>query len=170
MCYIKILICGFLFVTGLGQVKAQATYNRWEARPVPAPQSSRASRTQAQQDSARKAAYWNTAPPLRRGIGQRLRANRLFPEDQPYLDFVRRFIRYPVEALRAQTDGTIWLRLSVDATGRVIRITVAENSTPPGAVGEAALLQHARELLQHLRFEPSAAETEEEARISFQIL
>ncbi|WBO86178.1 energy transducer TonB [Hymenobacter yonginensis] len=145
-----------LLLTAAGQAHAQATYNRWEARPVAMPQTKF---TKAQQDSIRRTGYWQKNPSLKRGIGPRIRNRQLLPEDQPYFDFVGRSVRYPAAALRAQTEGEVWMQLAVDATGRVVKVTLLTTTIAPGAGGEAEIVQQTREILQHLRFEPAAAAT-----------
>ncbi|RPD45889.1 TonB family protein [Hymenobacter sediminis] len=175
--YLVLILLLLTLSWGSSPAQAQTSYNRWDATPVttPKPTTSTAqrgaqlARAKAQQDSVRRGAYWNNVLPLKRGIGQRMRTQQLQPEDAGYFDFMRRSILYPVEALRAQTGGTIWLRLSVDATGRVTQVTIAESTIPSGAGGEATMKQQAREVVQHLRFEPSAAVTEEEVKMSYVI-
>jgi outer membrane biosynthesis protein TonB len=169
MGYEKLVVGSLVLILGAGlsSARAQATYNRWDARPVATPQTIQ---TKAQQDSARRVAYWQKNPPIKRGIGSRIRTRQLVPEDQPYFNFVGHSVRYPAAALRAQTEGEVWMRLSVDATGQVVRVTLLETTISPGAGGEAEVIQQTREILQCLRFEPSAAATEEEAIISFRIL
>lgn len=155
-----------LLLTAAGQARAQAIYNRWEARQVVTPQTKY---TKAQQDSIRRVAYWQKNPSLKRGIGTRIRTRQLLPEDQPYFDFVGGSVQYPMAAMRAQTEGEVWMQLAVDATGRVFKVTLLATTIAPGAGGGVEMVQQTREILQYLRFEPAEAATQEEARISFGI-
>ncbi|HEX7338992.1 MAG TPA: energy transducer TonB [Rhodanobacteraceae bacterium] len=53
---------------------------------------------------------------------------------------------YPIEALRANRDGVVTLRVSVDATGKVTAVTVATSS------GHAAMDQAAVDAMRRWRF------------------
>ncbi|WP_139921794.1 energy transducer TonB [Hymenobacter sp. DG01] len=181
------LLLLLLLITSFGgsPAWAQTGYNRWDAKPVttPKPATSAAqrgaqlARAKARQDSIVRAQHLYqdslriaaaTAPTLlKRGIGQRIKDKRLQPEDATYFEYIRRFIKYPVEALRAQIGGDVVMKLSIDATGRVTHLKLVESTIPPGAAGEVAMIQQARLLLRQLRFELAAGVTEEEMRIGY---
>lgn len=155
-------------------VWGQTAYNRWEAKPAPVPavvpaerRGAKLMQTKVQRDSIEGTTYWDSVPPLKRGLGLRIEDKRLLPADSTYFNFISRSMKYPVEALRAETQGIIWLRLSVNITGRIAGITLAESTIPPGAGGEAAILQQARQMLRQVRFEPAAIATEEKVKLTY---
>lgn len=165
---------------------AQTGYNRWDARPVPTPSPAAAAQRGAQLvrakayqdsvaliqrlrlDSVRIAAI--AAPTLlKRGIGQRLQSKLLLPEDNWYFVYVGRVVRYPMEALRAQTEGDVKMKVLVDPNGKVMHIKLVESTILPGAVGAAIMIQQVRSVFRQLRFEPASSSTEEEMKISYKI-
>ncbi|MBX0289541.1 energy transducer TonB [Hymenobacter sp. HSC-4F20] len=91
----------------------------------------------------------------------------MLPEDNRYYEYVRQFITYPVDALRAQTEGEVKMKLTVDAAGKVVRMHLVESTIPSGATGESVMIQQARLLLRQLRFEPAAGTSEEEMKIGY---
>ncbi|NVO32543.1 energy transducer TonB [Hymenobacter lapidiphilus] len=155
-----------LLLLGLPAV-AQSSYNRWEALPVAAPQSVA---TQGQLNAKRKNAYWNNAPLIRRGIGQRLRDKQTLPEDKSYFDFYQRTIKFPVKALKTQTEGTVRIKVFINAAGEVTETQLLDSTTINGQGGRDALIQEAHRVLQQLRFEPAAEATEEEMSLLFVIM
>lgn len=167
-----------ILLVAVGQVWAQATYNRWEAKPVPKAQSANSATsrgpqsvlTKAQQDSAQTVARIAAAkadmPLLKRGLGQRLQLQQTLPEDASYSTYIRKTLRYPILALRAGTEGQVTMRLAVSEAGQVVSTTVVENTIPEGAVGREIMIQQAELLLSQLKFVPDAA-TEEDLTISY---
>lgn len=164
---------------------AQTSYNRWEAKPAPTttaskPASLRGARlvqTKARQDSIAHARQLlqdslrveaiATANVLKRGIGQRLRDGHVLPEDNGYYEYAYRAIQYPKEALRAGIQGSVKVKLTVNPTGKVTEVRLVESTIPPGAPGEALMVQQARTILRQLRFEPSASSTQEELKLVY---
>ncbi|OWP64070.1 hypothetical protein CDA63_06295 [Hymenobacter amundsenii] len=151
-----------LLLPGLPAV-AQSSYNRWEALPVAAPPPS----TKGHQDSLRRAELWAKSPLVKRGISQPTRNELAAAKATGYAHFVGNNIKWPIEALKAQTEGVITLRLAVDEAGNVLSAQVVGSTVPAGAVGEAALQEEARRVFRQLRFEPAAGATEEEVKVSF---
>ena len=161
--------------------RAQERYNRWEARPAPAPtpaasaaaRGEKALLSKARQDSLSRVAAVARLPLLRRGIGQRLKEGRGEVADAKYYEYVLRLIRYPMEAVRAATaatkatEGTVTVRLTVNAAGQVTNASLVESTIPVGAPGQANMVQQAVSRLQLLRFEPAAGVTEEELRVNY---
>lgn len=182
----RILIYLLLLVSiGCCPAWAQTGYNRWDAKPVAAPRPTISAaqrgmqlmRAKARQDSIARArqlyqdslriAVATTSSLLKRGLGRRIVDKRFLPEDNAYFEYIRRFIRYPVEALRAQIEGDVVMKLSVDATGRVMQLQLVESTIPRGTAGEATMIQQARLLLRQLQFEPAAEASEEEMKIGY---
>ncbi|WP_460621497.1 energy transducer TonB [Hymenobacter tenuis] len=167
---------------------AQTQFNRWQAQPVATPrpayssaqrgasivrakavQDSVAALQRQRQDSLRIAAVADKMPLLQRGLGQRIKDKKVLAEDTRYSGYVRPLLNYPVEALRAQTEGDITFKLLLDATGKVVRMHLVESTIPPGAVGETSMVQQARLILRQLRFEPATTTSEEEFTIGYKI-
>ena len=118
--------------------------------------------TKARQDSLRIVASAAEVPPLRRGLGQRIKEKKMVAEDIKYYEYARKVFRYPSDALGAETEGRVAIRLVVNAAGRVVGTTVIENTIPEGAAGREAMVQQVDFLLRQLKFEPAAISTEEE--------
>ncbi|SHM00411.1 TonB family protein [Hymenobacter psychrotolerans] len=184
----KLGVISFLLLTAEEKARAQATYNRWEASPVVpsqphvtvaqrGPQVMRAkirqdslNRLQAlRRDSIRIAISATGVPLLQRGIGQRIKESRTIPEDNSYYDYLRKTIRYPAQALRAQVEGKITMRLTINAAGQVSSLSEVENTIPAGATGRDEMVQQAAVLLRQLRFQPGTT-TQEELTITYQFL
>jgi len=129
--------------------------------------------------------YTRAAVPLQlsRGLGQRLAAGGLLrPEDAVYMQFLRRNLRYPELALRSGMEGSVTVQLQVAATGRVLSSRVVssdlrqltefedvpiKSSAKLQEAARQAMQQQARVLLRKLTFEPGAASTTEELKISY---
>ncbi|QJX48711.1 TonB family protein [Hymenobacter taeanensis] len=122
-----------------------------------------------QQDSMRAALFWSKTPLLKRGIGQRFERKQLIPEDNTYFSYIARMISFPVEAMRAMTEGTVTMRLTIDAAGRVVDSKLVESTIPTGAAGEASMVQQAQCVLRQVRFEPSTGGSEEVLRVSYAV-
>lgn len=165
---------------------AQTSFNRWEAQPVatPKPVTSTAKRgakightkahqdflaraQQLRQDSLRIATAAAQTPPLKRGIGQRIKEGQLVTDDSSYFEYLRKTVRYPKEALLAATEGRVVTRLTVGAVGRVINVTVIESTIPEKAVGREAMLRQVDEVLRQIQFEPTAGITTEDLEVSY---
>ncbi|UOG72794.1 energy transducer TonB [Hymenobacter tibetensis] len=101
-------------------------------------------------------------PSLRRGIGQRMKEGQMIAEDIRHHEYMSKSFHYPSEALRAETEGRITLRLAVNPTGQVVSITSTENTIPAGAVGRENMVQQVYFLMRQLKFEPAATTTDEE--------
>lgn len=112
-------------------------------------------------DSLRIVASGADMPLLQRGIGQRIKENRILPEDNRYYDYLRRTIRYPTQALRAQVEGKIIMRLTINTTGQVSNLEEVENTIPAGAVGRDEMVRQVVVALRQLRFEAGPVTTEE---------
>ncbi|WP_170172510.1 energy transducer TonB [Hymenobacter rigui] len=169
-----------LVLTAAGQARAQAAYNRWEAKPVtprkaattPAQRGRQVMQAKNRQDflnqvqalhrdSLRIVASGAAMPLLQRGIGQRIKENHILPEDNQYYDYLRRTIRYPTQALRAQAEGKITMRLTINTTGQVSNLEEVENTIPAGAAGRAEMVRQVVVALRQLRFEAGPVTTEE---------
>lgn len=153
-----------LLLPGLPAV-AQSSYNRWEALPVATPPPG----TKGRQDSLHRVALWAKRPLVKRGTGQPTCDEPAADKATGYGHFVGNTIKYPIEALKAVTEGLITLRLAVDAAGNVLSAQVVGSTIPAGADGEAAMLEEARRVFRQLRFEPAAAATEEEVKVAFTV-
>jgi len=171
---------GVLFLVlllGLSHSKtlAQTSFNRWEAQPVAtqkvgasaAQKETKVIRTKAQQDSLRIVTAAAQTPPLKRGIGQRVKEKQVVSEDIKYYEYVRKTVRYPIEAVRAGTEGRVAIQLTVDAAGQVVGTTVVENTISEGAAGREVMVQQAGRILQQLKFEPTAGVTVEELSVTY---
>ncbi|AHJ97911.1 energy transducer TonB [Hymenobacter swuensis] len=108
-------------------------------------------------------------PLLQRGIGQRIKENRILPEDNSYYDYLRKTIRYPAQALRAQVAGKITMRLTINAAGLVSDVEETKNTIPVGATGRDEMVQQVAVVLRQLRFEPGTTASEE-LTITYQFL
>jgi TonB family protein len=170
----------FLFVlNSIQTVWGQTSYNRWEASPLPSSKAvtsstkpdTKGKREEAEagkerQDSLRITSSAIRIPLLKRGIGERIKNKNLLPEDSVYKKFIINTIRYPQEALQAQTDGKIIIRLTVDASGQVVNLDT-RSPIPIGTPGREAMIREARLLVRQLRFKPSDKSSEEELEIEF---
>ncbi|RSK33124.1 energy transducer TonB [Hymenobacter metallilatus] len=168
-----VLVC-----TAAGQARAQATYNRWEAKPVIRPKPPTAAQRGVQtmqakirqdslnqlqalrRDSLRIVASGAAMSLLQRGIGQRIKENHILSEDNRYYDYLRRTIHYPTQALRAQVEGKITMRLTINTTGQVNNLEELENTIPASAAGRAEMVRQVVVALRQLRFEAGPVTTE----------
>lgn len=176
----KFSLVVILLLTAAGQVRAQATYNRWEAKPVTpskplatvAQRGTQIMRAKIRQDSlnrlqalrrdsARIVASATDMPLLQRGIGQRIKESRTLLGDNSYYEYLGKNIRYPSQALRAQVEGKITLRLTINAAGQVSSLSEVENTIPVGAVGRDEMVQQVAVALRQLRFKPGTITSEE---------
>lgn len=167
---------------------AQTSFNRWDAQPIPNPkptastkqrgsqivqakarQDSLARIQQMRNDSLRLIADLAQIPLLPRGIGQRIKENQTVPGDNNYYEYIRKGIRYPSKAIRAETEGQVVMRLKINASGHVVDATVIDNTIPPASVGRDEMVRQANFLLHQLRFEPAASSTEEELSVAYKI-
>ncbi|WP_400190834.1 energy transducer TonB [Hymenobacter sp. B81] len=88
--------------------------------------------------------------------------------DPAYCAQIRRVVRYPTAALRAQLEGTVRVQLTVSAAGYVTAATLLEaefrSAEPLKAAEESAARQAMQEAavyaLRRLRFVPGKAGTE----------
>lgn len=168
---------------------AQTHYNRWNAQPAPtaaaaasaqergekvllakARQDSLNTIKQLNQDSLRLIALAPLQTHLQRGVKQRIDRGEGLPTDVTGYEYIRRSIAYPISALRARTEGTVRVRLWVDAEGQVTQTKVIESTIPPDAEGRDIMLQQARLIMRGLRFEAATGATEEELGVNFRIL
>lgn len=156
-------LSGLLLLLPSMPAVAQSSYNRWEALPVAAPPPG----TKGRQDSLHRAAFWAKSPLVKRGTGQLTRDEPAAAKATGYGHFVGNTMKYPIEALKAGTEGLVTLRLAVDEAGNVLSAQVVGSTIPTGAGGEAAMLEEARRVFRQLRFEPAAAATEEEVKATF---
>ena len=160
---------------------AQTTYNRWNALPVPEakPTASASERgakilsAKAKQDliRAQKDSIRLSTPSkdlMQRGIGQREKLGKLLSNDARYYEHTRR-VPYPSEALRAQTEGKVTVRILIDAMGQVIDSQLIETTIPADAPGRDLMIRQFSQVLRGLRFEPSNGTTQEDLSINFKI-
>jgi len=170
---------------------AQMSFNRWEAgtsTPTATP-TRRASHptgsavTSATEQPAAAESVRRTPPavaayskPLRRGLGQRLRANAYSAPDAEFYQYAWQHLRYPATALKAGLSGQVLVRLNVNSAGDVIDSEVlstdiqqAANAATAAAAGKAAMRQSAEDLLWGLRFEPAAGTTQEDVPVRYVI-
>jgi len=174
---------------------AQTSFNRWEAgtsgstttrarRAAPSVSSAATSTTEqpatAAAESVRRtppavAAY---SKPLRRGLGQRLRASAYSTPDAEFYQYAWQHLHYPPSALQAGLSGQVLVRLNVNSAGDVIDSEVlsadiqqaaSAKTTSAAATGKAAMRQSAEDLLWGLRFEPAAGTTQEDVPVRYVI-
>lgn len=181
-----VLLLGFLLYLSHVKALAQTSFNRWEARPAAMPKAVASAarrgtqivRTKAHQDSVhrirqlrqdslRVAAVAAQMLPLKRGIGQRIKEKQVVSEDAKYFEYLRKTVRYPEEALRAETEGRVVIRLTVDDAGKVVNATVVENTIPEGAIGRGIIVQQVSSILRQLKFEPDAGVNTEELEMNY---
>ncbi|WP_375435421.1 energy transducer TonB [uncultured Hymenobacter sp.] len=167
---------------------AQTSFNRWDAQPMPTPkptasakqrgsqivqakvrQDSLARIQQVRNDSLRLVADLAQIPLLPRGIGRRIKENQTVSGDNNYYEYIRKGIRYPSEAIRAETEGQVIMRLKINTSGNVVSAIVIDNTIPPASVGRDEMVRQADFLLHQLRFEPAASNTEEELSVAYKI-
>ncbi|MBC6611484.1 energy transducer TonB [Hymenobacter sp. BT507] len=172
---------------------AQMSFNRWEggtSSPTDTPvrksgkratadATSSAGTTTATPEPARRtppavAAY---SKPLRRGLGQRVRASAYSAPDAEFYRYAWQHLHYPATALQAGLSGQVLVRLNVNSAGDVIDSEVLSTDIRQAAIGKeaaasagkAAMRQSAEDLLWGLHFEPAAGTTQEDVPVRYVI-
>lgn len=178
----------------LAQVSyAQMSFNRWEAgtstpkaaparRAAPpagnadAPANEPPTTTAAEPTRRTLPAVAAYSRPLRRGLGQRLRASAYSTSDAEFYQYAWQHLHYPSSALQAGLSGQVLVRLNVNSAGDVIDSEVlsadiqqAAGAKTAPAAGKAAMRQSAEDLLWGLRFEPAAGTTQEDVPVRYVI-
>ena len=174
---------------------AQMSFNRWEggtSSPTDTPVRKSGKRAAATADATLPAATTTAAPeparrtpptvaayskPLRRGLGQRLRASAYSAPDAEYYTYAWQHLRYPATALQAGLSGQVLVRLNVNSAGDVIDSEVlsadirqaANRKEASAAAGKAAMRQSAEDLLWGLHFEPATGTTQEDVPVRYVI-
>ncbi|MBW3130036.1 TonB family protein [Hymenobacter profundi] len=172
---------------------AQMSFNRWEggtSSPTDTPVRKSGKRAAATADATLPVATATPEPvrrtppavaayskPLRRGLGQRVRASAYSAPDAEFYRYAWQHLRYPATALQAGLSGQVLVRLNVNSAGDVIDSEVLSadiRQAPTGkeasaAAGKAAMRQGAADLLWGLHFEPAAGTTQEDVPVRYVI-